>query len=142
MVLEQLLVRIDPDTTEATLVVPIGDAADLVVVSGGYVCVTHHVLRDTDGIGGLDNAGERILTPVDRRRENRGRGPCAMPARPRSVRDVWVANCYLAASGADPDASVVRVDADTLAFEATWPVPGGDGFFRGLAYVGGWLASL
>jgi streptogramin lyase len=53
-----------------------------------------------------------------------------------------VANCF--ASGADPGANVVRIDATTLGFEATWPVPGGRGFYRGLAYGGGslWVSEI
>ena len=55
---------------------------------------------------------------------------------------MWVANCYAAGSGAN--ANVVRVDAKTLHFEATWPVPAGNGYFRGLAYGGGslWVADV
>ena len=55
---------------------------------------------------------------------------------------MWVANCYAAASGAH--ANVVRVDAKTLHFEATWPVPAGTGYFRGLAYGGGslWVGNV
>ena len=41
-------------------------------------------------------------------------------------------------------ANVVRVDARTLEFEATWPVSAGDGYYRGMAYGGGalWVADL
>lgn len=60
--------------------------------------------------------------------------------------DVWVANCF--ASGGR-DANVVRVDATTLNFEATYPVPEGDvpageGYYRGHAYGGGslWVGQL
>jgi hypothetical protein len=39
---------------------------------------------------------------------------------------------------------VVRIDAASLEFKATWPVPSGDGFFRGLVYGGGslWLSAV
>lgn len=38
----------------------------------------------------------------------------------------------------------MRIDAATLKFEATWPVPGGEGFFRSLAYGGGslWITAV
>jgi hypothetical protein len=37
----------------------------------------------------------------------------------------------------------VRVDAETLEFEATWPVPAGEGYYRGMAYGAGalWVAD-
>ena len=56
--------------------------------------------------------------------------------------DVWVANCF--ASGGAPTANVVRIDADSLEFESTWPVPGGEGFLRGLVYGGGslWVGEV
>jgi DNA-binding SARP family transcriptional activator len=63
-VLPNSLVRIDPRTMKVADVVPIGDAPDLVVVAGGFVWVTHYVLRDTPD-GGLRNAGDRTLTRVD-----------------------------------------------------------------------------
>jgi streptogramin lyase len=61
---------------------------------------------------------------------------------------VWVANCF-ASGGRDPN--VVRVDAATLDFEATYQVPEGDvpaaavyTIYRGLAYGGGslWVGGL
>ena len=45
-VLPNSVVRIDPDTLEATNVVPVGSAPDLVVAAGGFVWITHHILRD------------------------------------------------------------------------------------------------
>jgi streptogramin lyase len=51
--------------------------------------------------------------------------------------DVWVANCFVGGSEKNPN--VVRIDAETLAFEAQWSLPEGDGFFRGLAYGAGSL---
>jgi streptogramin lyase len=55
---------------------------------------------------------------------------------------VWVANCYAAGSGLH--SNVMRVDAKTLDFDETWPVPTGGGYFRGLAYGDGslWVADV
>jgi streptogramin lyase len=125
-------------------VVPIGDAPDLVVLAGGYAWVTHYVLRDTPD-GSLRNAGDRTLTRVDLSTGEDevvggGLAPCGLAADPSG--DVWVANCFVRGSGGT--ASVVRVDAATLDFDAgPWPVPGGDNFYRGLAYGGGslWLSE-
>ena len=64
-----------------------------------------------------------------------GLAPCGLTADPFG--DVWVANCY--ASGSGPSANVVRIDASTLEFKATWRVPAGKGYYRGLAYGGGSL---
>ena len=143
-VLPNSLVRIDPSTLKPTDVVPIGDAPDHLVVAGGFVWVMHHVLRDTDSAD-LRNAGDRTLTRFDpSTREVKivggGLAPCGLTADPSG--DVWVANCF--ASEAGPAANVVRVDAATLDFEATWPVPPGEGFFRGLAYGGGslWVSDV
>jgi streptogramin lyase len=125
-------------------VVPIGAAPDRVVTAGGFVWVTHYVLRDIDS-GALRNAGDRILTRIDPSTDNAvvvggGLAPCGLAADPSG--DVWVANCY--PRGAGPRANVVRIDATTLEFEATWPVPGGRGFYRGLAYGGGslWISEV
>ena len=63
-VLPNSLVRIDPNTLKPTEVVPIGDAPDIVVAAGGYLWVTHHVLRDFNS-SALRNAGDRTLTRVD-----------------------------------------------------------------------------
>ena len=142
------LVRIDPGTLEATDVVPVGRAPDLVVAAGGFVWITHYVLRDV-GSARVRDAGDRTLKRVDSETgevETVGGGlaPCGLAPDPSG--DVWVANCF--ASGGR-DANVVRVDATTLDFEATYPVPGGDvpvgeGYYRGLAYGGGslWVGEL
>src|SRR6476620_6908668 len=63
-VLPNSVVRIDPRTLKPLQVVPVGSAPDLVIISGGFVWVTHHVLRDVDS-GALRNAGDRTLTRVD-----------------------------------------------------------------------------
>jgi DNA-binding SARP family transcriptional activator/sugar lactone lactonase YvrE len=142
-VLPNSLVRIDSSTLQPTEVVPIGSGADLIVPAGGYLWITHHVLRDT-GTGALRDAGDRTLTRVDPATGDvttvgGGLAPCGLAADPSG--DVWVANCF--ASGG-PTANVVRIDATTLEFEATWPVPPGDGFVRGLAYGGGslWVSEI
>jgi DNA-binding SARP family transcriptional activator/streptogramin lyase len=139
------LVRIDPKTLEPTDVVPIGRAPDSIVLAGGFAWVTHYVLRDTPS-GDLRNAGDRTLTRVDLTTGDSkvvggGLAPCGMTADPSG--DVWVANCFVRGSGGS--ANVVRVDATTLDFDAgPWPVPGGDDFYRGLAYGGGslWLSEI
>jgi streptogramin lyase len=135
-VLPNSVVRIDPRTLKPLQVVPVGSAPDLVIASGGFVWVTHHVLRDVDS-GALRNAGDRTLTRVDPSTGKAtvvggGLAPCGLAADPSG--DVWVANCFEPGSG--QTANIVRVDAMTLAFKATWPVPGGHGFYRGLAYGG------
>src|SRR5918995_508329 len=114
-----------------------------VVAIGGFIWVTHHILRDS-GPERLRDAGDRTLKRVDPETgevETVGGGlaPCGLAPDPSG--DVWVANCF--ASGGR-DANVVRVDATTLDFEATYPVPGrdvpaGKGYYRGLAYGGGSL---
>ena len=145
-VLPTSLVRLDPETLEPTQVVQIGPRADLVVAAGGYVWVTHGVLRYTNrgatGKRGLRDAGDRTLTRVDPsmgevRVVGGGIAPCGLAADPSG--DVWVANCY--ASGADDN--VVRIDAQTLDFEKRVPVPPAANFFRGMAYGGGslWMTS-
>jgi SARP family transcriptional regulator, regulator of embCAB operon len=139
------LVRIDPHTLAVTRVVPVGDAPDLVVLSGGYLWVTNHILRDR-GSGAPRNGGDHTLTRVDPSTGKAvvvggGLAPCGMAADPSG--DVWVANCYpRSIPGLHDD--VVRVDARTLRFKATWPAAGGDGFYRGLAYGGGslWVSEL
>ena len=132
------VVRIDPDTMKVTQVVSVGDAPDLVVAAGGFLWITSHILRDTDS-GALRNAGDRILTRVDPSTGKAivvggGLAPCGLTGDPSG--DVWVANCYPTAGSHD---NVVRIDARTLDFRKTWPVPGGDGFLRGLVYGGGSL---
>jgi SARP family transcriptional regulator, regulator of embCAB operon len=131
------VVRIDPDTFEPKQVVPVGGAPDLVVVAGGYVWVTHWILRES-GTDALRNAGDRMLTRIDpstgeSKVVGGGLAPCGLTADPSG--DVWVANCV--ASG--PTATVVRVDAKTLSFGPTWTVPNEPGYYRGLAYGGGSL---
>ena len=93
----------------------------------------------------LRDSGDRTLTRIDPSTGDAvvvggGLAPCGLAADPSG--DVWVANCY--AAGSDVNANVVRVDAKTLDFEATWPVPAGTGYFRGLAYGGGslWVADV
>ena len=56
---------------------------------------------------------------------------------------MWVASCYPPEVGQAPN--VVRVDAETLDFERTWPAPSrSTGFIRGLAYGGGslWVSDI
>ena len=143
-VLPSSVVRIDPDTLQPTQVVRVGNHADLVVVAGGFVWVTHGVLRYTD-TDALRNAGDRTLTRVDPSTGDAvvvggGLAPCGLAADPSG--DVWVANCF--ASGSGVSANVVRVDAKTLDFETTWRVPAGTGFFKGITYGGGslWVADV
>lgn len=138
------LVRLDPNSLEPTSVVDIGDAPDLVVAAGGYIWITHYVLRDS-GPGTLRNAGDRTLTRVDPSTSEvvtvgGGLAPCGLTADPSG--DVWVANCF--GSPEQTSANVVRVDAKTLRFEATWPIPAQADFFRGLAYGGGllWISGV
>ena len=138
------LVRLDPITLEPTAVFPIGSGADTVVSSGGYLWVTHHVLRDTDSAAVRD-AGDHTITRVDPSTGQvtvlgGGLSPCGLTTDPSG--DVWVANCF--ASGSGQTANVVRIDAASLEFEATWPVPSGDGIVRGLAYGGGslWVSDI
>jgi SARP family transcriptional regulator, regulator of embCAB operon len=140
-ILPSSLVRLDPETLEPSQVVRIGPRADLVAVAGGYVWITHGLLRYTDD-DYLRDAGDRTLTRVDpstgdARVVGGGLAPCGIAADPSG--DVWVANCFASATGAN----VVRVDARTLEFEATWPVPAGDGYYRGMAYGAGalWVAD-
>jgi DNA-binding SARP family transcriptional activator/sugar lactone lactonase YvrE len=142
-VLPNSVVRIDPATMKVTEVVPVADAPDLVVAAGGFVWVTTHVLRDVDS-GALRNAGDRTLTRVDPSTHNAvvvggGLAPCGLASDPSG--DVWVANCYPGAAARD---DVVRIDARTLHFEKTWSVPGGEGFYRGLAYGAGslWVSEI
>jgi SARP family transcriptional regulator, regulator of embCAB operon len=141
-ILPTSLVRLDPETLEPSQVVRIGPRADLVVVAGGYVWITHGLLRYTES-DRLRNAGDRTVTRVDPSTGEAvvvggGLAPCGLAADPSG--DVWVANCF--ASG--PSANVVRVDARTLDFEATWPVPPAAGYYRGMAYGGGslWVADV
>jgi streptogramin lyase len=147
-VLPNSLVRVDPDTLEATTVARVGSAPDLVVAAGGFVWITHHIFREA-GSDRIRDAGDRTLKRVDPETgevETVGGGlaPCGLAPDPSG--DVWVANCF-ASGGRDPN--VVRVDATTLHFEATYRVPEGDvpaaeNYYRGLAYGGGslWVGGL
>jgi DNA-binding SARP family transcriptional activator/streptogramin lyase len=144
-VLPNSVIRVDPGTLKVTQVVSIGDAPDLVMLSGGYLWITNHILRDIDS-GALRNAGDHTLTRVAPATGKAvvvggGLAPCGMTADPSG--DVWVANCYPSGIPGLRD-HVVRVDARTLVFKKTWPAPGGDGFYRGLAYGGGslWLSQI
>jgi streptogramin lyase len=141
-VLPTSVVRIDPKTLEPTEVVRVGPRADLVVVAGGYVWVTHGILRYA-GPDGLRDAGDRTLTRVDTATGasvvvGGGLAPCGLTADPSG--DVWVANCYASKQGGN----VVRVDAKTLKFKARWPLPAGDGYYQALVYGGGslWVADI
>jgi class 3 adenylate cyclase/streptogramin lyase len=133
------VVRIDPDTGKPTMVIPVGPAPDIVVSAGGYVWTTHHIIREQKSY----DAGDRTLTRVDPRRGEAvvvggGLAPCGLAGDPSG--DVWVANCY-DAGGGTPRGNVVRVDAESLRFKSTWPVPSlpASESFRGLAYGGGSL---
>ena len=128
------VVRIDPRTLKVTQVVPVVDAPDLAVVSGGFVWITSHILRDI-GPGTLRTAGDRALTRVDPSSGKAvvvggGLAPCGLTADPSG--DIWVANCYPGTSG--PRDDVVRIDARTLHFKKTFPLSGGEGFLRGMTY--------
>ncbi len=141
-VLPNSVVRINPTTLKPMQVVSVGSAPDLVVASGGFVWVTHHILRDFNSAA-LRNAGDRTLTRVDpstgKPKVVGGVAPCGLAADPSG--DVWVANCFEPGSG--QTSNIVRVDAKTLTFGPTYPVPGGQGFYRGLTYGGGsvWVAD-
>jgi streptogramin lyase len=144
VVVANSLVRIDSKTLKPTKVVPVGDAPDIVVAAGGFLWVTHHVLRDV-GSRALRNAGDRTLTRVDPSTGDTvpvggGLASCGVTADPSG--DVWLANCYASAARASDD--VVRIDATTLDFKETVGVPGGTGFYRGLAYGGGllWVSPM
>ncbi len=95
-VLPNSVVRIDPRTLKPLQVVSVGSAPDLVVASGGFVWVTHHVLRDVSS-GALRNRGDRKLTQVNPATGKvtdvgNGLAPCGLAADPSG--DVWVANCF------------------------------------------------
>jgi streptogramin lyase len=105
-----------------------------VVASGGYIWVTHGILRYTDD-DRRRNAGDRQLTRIDPSTGtwdsvSGGLAPCGLTPDPSG--DVWVANCY--SSGRDYD--VVRVRARTEFFYPPLKVPAGDGYFRGMEYGG------
>jgi class 3 adenylate cyclase/streptogramin lyase len=114
------VVRIDPQTLEPTQVVPVGRAPDFVVAAGGFVWVTHYTFFG----GGELGTGDRTLTRVDPSTGETvvvggGLAPCGMTADPSG--DVWALNCF--GEGTRIRSNVVRVDAETLRFEATWPIP-------------------
>jgi SARP family transcriptional regulator, regulator of embCAB operon len=144
-VLPNSLVRIDADTLEPTDVFPVGAGADIVELSGGYVWVMHHVVRDVAS-DAIRNAGDHTISRVDPSTGETtvvggGLAPCGITADPSG--DVWVANCYPPEVGQTP--TVVRVDAETLDFERTWAAPSrSGGFIRGLAYGGGslWVSDI
>ncbi len=122
----------------------VGREPDLVVATEGFVWVTH-LGRGYTGPNTVRDSGDRTLTRIDTSTGDAkivggGLAPCGLAADPSG--DVWVANCFAAGSGVG--ANVVRVDARTLDFEATWPVPAGLGYVRGLAYGGGslWVADV
>jgi class 3 adenylate cyclase/streptogramin lyase len=138
-ILPNSVVRIDTDTGKPTMVIPVRPAPDLVVSAGGYVWATHHIIRKQEAY----DAGDRTLTRVDPSSGEAvvvggGLAPCGLTADPSG--DVWVANCY-DAGGGTPRGNVVRVDAESLRFKSTWPVPSlpASESFRGLAYGGGSL---
>jgi class 3 adenylate cyclase/streptogramin lyase len=138
-VLPNSVVRIDPNTGKPTMVIPVGRAPDVIVSAGGYVWITHHIIRAQEAY----DAGDRTLTRVDPSSGEAvvvggGLAPCGLTGDPSG--DVWVANCY-DAGGGNPRANVVRVDAASLRFKSTWRVPSlpASESFRGLAYGGGSL---
>lgn len=144
-ILPDSLVRVDPTTLRVSEVASVGDAPDLVVASGGYLWVTNQILRSGPVSGEPRNAGDQTLTRVD---PSTGKAvvagnlaPCGITPDPSG--DVWIANCYpTSIPGLQDD--VVRVDARTMDFKRTLPAPGGDGFYRGLAYGDGalWVAQV
>jgi streptogramin lyase len=138
------VVRINPTTLKPVQVVPVGDDPDLVIDAGGYIWVTHHILTNVGNGSSPANTGNRTVTRVDPSTGTAtvvggGLAPCGLTADPSG--DVWVANCFSRKSGETPD--IVRVDARTLRFKASWPVPGGHGFFRAVGYGNGsvWLSD-
>ncbi len=131
------VVRIDPKTLKPVQVVRVGDAPDLIVDAGGYLWVTHHILRAV--LSGIDETGDRTLTRVDPATGHAsdvggGLAPCGISADPPDA--VLVADCFRLSSG-EPS-NVTRVDAKTLKL-TSWPVPGGHHFFRGVGSGGGWV---
>ena len=134
--------RFDPKTLKPVAVYPVGDGPDLVLSSGGYLWVTHYVRRDS-GSSAVRNSGDRTLTRVNPATGQvtvvgGGLAPCGLAADPSG--DVWVANCF---AGAARNDNIVRIDATTLSFKKTWPVPSREGYFRGLVYGGGslWISD-
>ena len=133
------VVRVDPRTLKASEVAQVGDAPDLVITSGGYLWVTNDILRDTAS-SAIRNNGDHTLVRVDPATGKTvvvggGLSPCGIGADPSG--DVWVANCFTKGSG--HASNIIRVDATTLAFKATWVLPASQSFYRGVAYGGGFL---
>jgi len=142
-VLPNSVIRIDPKSLKATEVAQVGDAPDIVVASGGYLWVTNNILRDS-AASDIRNAGDHTLTRVDPATSKTspvggGLAPCGVTPDPSG--DIWVANCFPPGSG--QASNIVRVDARTLRFKQVLRVPGGNFFFRGVAYGGGslWLGD-
>jgi DNA-binding SARP family transcriptional activator/streptogramin lyase len=140
-ILPNSLVRLDPRTLKPTKVVPIGPKADLVIAAGGYVWITHGILRYTHN-DRLRNAGDNTLTRFDPSTDEVrtvGRvAPCGIASDPSG--DLWVANCYPPGEAAN----VVHVDARTLQFGQPSKVPAGAGYYRGMAYGAGslWVGGV
>ena len=137
-VLPNSVVRLNPKTLTPVQVVRVGDAPDLIVRAGGYLWVTHHILRAVSGL--IDNRGDRTLTRVNPatgqvRVVGNGLAPCGLSADPPGA--VLVANCFPSASR--QESTITRVDARTLKFTGTWNVAGSTGFFRGVGYGGRWV---
>jgi streptogramin lyase len=132
------VIRVDPKTLKVTEVAKVGDEPDLIVASGGYLWVTNNILRDStsSAIGpGADLTLTRVDPATGRHRVVGGLSPCGLASDPSG--DVWVANCYK--PGSLQTASIIRVDARTLAFKATYRLPSSRTYFRGVAYGGGSL---
>jgi DNA-binding SARP family transcriptional activator/streptogramin lyase len=135
------LVRLDPNTLKPTKDIPIGSEADLIVVSGDYIWVTHGVLRYTLSTR-RRNAGDNLLTRVDPSTNVAtpvaGVAPCGITPDPSG--DVWVGNCYPPGQGGN----VERVNAKTLRFSHATRVPTGAGYYRGMAYASGslWVGGV
>jgi hypothetical protein len=96
-------------------VIPVGPRSDFVVSAGGYLGVTHGILRHTANKG-LRNAGDRTLTRVDPKTGHKrvvGQlAPCGLTADPSG--DVWVANCYASGRAAVRPRRESRVDRPGL----------------------------
>ena len=136
-VLPNSVVRLNPKTLKPVQVIRVGDAPDLIVQAGGYLWVTHHVLRAISGK--IDNRGDRTLTRIDPANAQvkvvgDGLAPCGLSAGPPDA--VLVVNCFPAAS--HQSSTITRVSSRTTKL-TTWGVPGNTGFFRGVGYGGGWV---
>jgi len=130
--------RLNPKTLKVVQVVPVGNAPDLIVHAGGYLWVTHHILRDQYQ-GNIVNTGDRTLTRIDpatgkARVVGGGLAPCGLSPGPPGA--VLVADCFPRST--DELSNITRVDAKTLDLK-TWTLPGGYAFFRGVGYGGGWI---